>query len=237
MNWGLLLNWNLLWPGRRGGGTDILSGSESGLKTSLCVASIEGVNKGVNSSTVSAVWDKSGVEGVSWSSSGGKVSSIAVEGEVAVGGVVGVDERVEVGVLDLIVIIADLGFRLLLLLLLLNLLDGLGSLDRGSNFFVKIMCVKGSCVLAGGRDVGSIKNSETILACRVLDCVGLAILTDVGVLSKPVAINICLLPEHVTVFSGEGSSGAAISGIETLLFQDLGIFGVDLGTAGHNGAS
>jgi hypothetical protein len=202
------------------------------------VASIERVNKGVNSSTVSTVRNKSGVEGVSWGSSGGKVSSIAVEGKVAVGGVVGVDEGVEVGVLDLIIIITDLGLRLLLLLLLLlNPLDGLGSLDRGSNFIIKIMCVKGSCVLAGGRDVGSIKNSEAILACRVLDCVGLAILTDVGVLSEPVAINICLLPEHVTVFSGEGSSGAAISGIETLLFQDLGIFGVDLGTAGHNGQS
>ena len=239
LNWGLLLNWSLLWPGRWGSSTNVLSCSEislSGKKSGLCVAGIEGVDEGINSGTIGTVWNKSGILGVSWGSSGGKVGTIAVEGEVAVGGVVGVDEGVEVGVLDFIIVVTDLGFRLLLLDLLDLLLDLLDLLDWGSNFFIEVVSIKSSSSLASGRNVGPIQDSESVLACRVLDSVGLAILSDVGVLSNPVTVNVCLLPENVSVFSGEGSSGAAISSIESLLLQDLGILRVDLGTAGHNGA-
>jgi hypothetical protein len=41
----------------------------------------------------------------------------------------------------------------------------------------------------------------------------------------------------VSVLSGEGSSGAAVSGVESLLLQDLGILGVDLGAASSDGDS
>jgi len=67
---------------------------------SLLVRGVEWVDKGVDTCAVGAVGDGAGaVELVAADSvGGGKVGAVDVELEVAVGGVVGVDEWVEVGV-------------------------------------------------------------------------------------------------------------------------------------------
>jgi hypothetical protein len=254
---GLPQNWELLLRGRQllgagsgQGSANVLSGSESclvsGQETCVGVRSVEGVDEGVDSGTVSAVGDEVGVQGCGGGSPGGEVSSVAVEGKVAVGGVVGVDEGVEVGVLDLIVVVADLGFGLLgndldllgsdlLLLLLLNL-DGslLGNWDW---CFVNVLSVESGGGLSVGRNVRSVENAESVNAGGVLDSVGLAVFSDVGVFSESVSVDVGLLPEDVSVLSGEGGSGAAVSGVESLLLQDLGILGVDLGAASSDGDS
>jgi hypothetical protein len=223
------------------GGESLLSGQE----TSLVVASVEGVDEGVNSGAVSAVGDEVGVQRTGWGSLGCEGGSVAVEGKVAVGGVVGVDEGVEVGVNDLlnIIVITDLGLGLLdwdllgadllLLRLLLNLLSNLD----GCLWLFKILSVECGSRLSVGGNVGTVENPESVLASGVLDCVGLAIITDVRVFAQPVTVDVGLLPEDVAVLGGEGSSCTAVSGVESLLLQDLGILGVDLGAAGSDGAS
>jgi len=224
-----------------GGGESLLTGQE----TSLVVASVEGVDEGVDSGAVGAVGDKVGVQRTGWGSLGCEGSSVAVEGKVAVGGVVGVDEGVEVGVNNLlsIIVITDLGLGLLDwdllgadLLLLWLLLDLLNDLD-GCLGFIKFLSVESGSGLSVGGDVGTVENPESVLASGVLDGVGLAVLTNVRVFSKPVAVDVGFLPEDMSVLGGEGSSCAAVSGVEALLLQDLGILGVDLGAAGSDGAS
>ena len=208
------------------------------------MASVEGVDEGVDSGAVSAVGDKVGVQRTGWGSLGCKGSSVAVEGKVTVGGIVGVDEGVEVGVINLlsIIVITDLRLGLLLdwdllgadLLLLWLLLDLLNGLDGCLWLFLSVEC--GSRLSVGG-DVGTVENPESVLASGVLDGVGLAVFADVRVFSEPVAVDVGFLPEDVAVLCGEGSSCAAVSGVESLLLQDLGILGVDLGAAGGDGAS
>ena len=243
-DWKLLRSWGLL-----GSGNGLGSGAESGLVTSqetgLVVGSVKGIDERINSGTVSAVGDKVGVQGSSWGTLGGEGGAVDVEGEVAVGGVVGVDEGVEVGVLDLIVVIADLGLGLWLGLsldnadgLLLLDLNGLGNLNGGLRGFLKLLGVEGSGSLTVGGNVSSVENPETVLSGGVLDSVGLAVFADVRVLADPVAVDVGLLPEDVAVLGGEGSSGSAVAGVEPLLLQDLGIAGIDkLGAAGSDGDS
>lgn len=252
-NWKLLLDrylllWDLLLDGAGGSAGSVLGSSESlmsGQETSLVVASIEGVDEGVDTSAVSAVWDKVGVQRTGWGSLGCKVSSVAVEGKVAVGGVVGVDEGVEVGVNILlnIIVITDLGLGLLDwdllgadLLLLWLLLDLLNNLD-GCLWLLKFLSVEGSSGLSVGGNVGTVENPESVLASGVLNGVGLAVLANVGVFAEPVAVDVGFFPEDMAVLCGEGSSCAAVSGVESLLLQDLGILRVDLGAAGSDDAS
>ena len=243
-DWKLLRSWGLL-----GSGNGLRSGAESGLVTSqetgLVVGSVKGIDERINAGTVSAVGDKVGVQVRSGGTLGGKLGSVDVESEVTVGGVVRVDEGVEVGVLDLIVVIADLGLGLWLGLsldnadgLLLLDLNGLGNLNGGLRGFLKLLGVEGSGSLTVGGDVSSIENPETVLSGGVLDSVGLAVFADVRVLADPVAVDVGLLPEDVAVLGGEGSSGSAVAGVEPLLLQDLGIAGIDkLGAAGSDGDS
>lgn len=257
-NWKLLLDryllldnlllWDLLLNGSGCNAGNVLGGGESllsGQETSLVVASVEGVDEGVDSGAVSAVGDKVGVQRTGWCSLGCEGSSVAVEGKVAVGGVVGVDKGVEVrvNILLSIIVIIDPGLGLLDwdllgadLLLLWLLLDLLNNLD-GCLWLFKFLSVECGSRLSVGGDVGTVENPESVLASGVLDGVGLAVLTDVRVFSEPVAVDVGFLPEDVAVLCGEGGSCAAVSGVESLLLQDLGILGVNLSAAGSDGAS
>ena len=231
-DWKLLRSWGLL-----GSGNGLRSGAESGLVTSqetgLVVGSVKGIDERINSGTVSAVGDKVGVQVRSGSTLGGKLGSVDVESEVTVGGVVRVDEGVEVGVLDLIVVITDLGLRLLLGDNLGLNLDLLGNLDGGFGL-VSLLSVERGSTLAVGGNVSAVENPKAVLSSGVLHGVGLAVFADVRVLTNPVAVDVSLFPENVTVFGGEGSSGSAVSGVEPLLLQDLGIAGINL-SAGAGG--
>lgn len=84
-------------------------------KTAL-VTGIKGVDKGVYTGTVSTVRHASQLvgNGSVWGG-GGKVATVYVVGKVSVGGVVGVDEGVEVGVSLNVVVVGDSLNRLLLL--------------------------------------------------------------------------------------------------------------------------
>ena len=107
------------------------------------------------------------------------------------GGVVGVDEGVEVGVDGGGVVVVEGGLGLSLdgldLHARLLLEGGLGSLGNGlggggGGEGLLVVGVKGGGVAAGGGDVGAVEDPEAVLAGRVLDGVGLAVVADVGVL-------------------------------------------------------
>ena len=62
---------------------------------------------------------------------------------------------------------------------------------------------------------------KTINTSRVFDSVGLAIVSDVAVLSNSLIVTHTLLPVHHAVLLGEGGPELASSCIESLLLQDL----------------
>jgi hypothetical protein len=72
------------------------------------------------------------------------------------------------------------------------------------------------------------QDPEAILAGGVLHVVGNAVGADVRVLANAVAGVVGLLLEDGSVLSGEGGSGASVTGVEALLLQDLGALGVDV---------
>ncbi len=80
----------------------------------------------------------------------------------------------------------------------------------------------------------TVENTESVLAGRVLDGVGLAVFSDVRVFSESVTVNVGFLPEKVAVFCGKGSSGSAVTGVEALLLKDLCFLRVNLGAACSN---
>jgi len=71
--------------------------------------------------------------------------------------------------------------------------------------------------------VGSLQDSESVLASSVPDGDGIALLVNIAVLSNSLTVAGGLLSEDGTVLLGEGSAMAAISGVKSLLFQDFGI--------------
>lgn len=79
------------------------SGQMTGQESCVVVALVEGVDEGVESLAAGAVGDEGSVEDAGHL--GGELGSVLVEGKVAVGGVVGVDEGVEVGVDGLVVVL------------------------------------------------------------------------------------------------------------------------------------
>lgn len=191
------------------------------------MGSVEGVDKGVDSSTVSTIRHQTGSMGSSGNSAslGLEVSSISVESKVTVGRVMGVDEGVSVGVSFFHVIVVS------------KLLDG--SLDRslnglhrgspgGSGQRLFSLGVERSGLLTSGSDVIALNDSEAVFASGILDSEDLSVLANVGILADAVAIDVSLFSEDLSVLGGEGCSIAAVSGIESLLFQDFGIFGIDV---------
>lgn len=220
-----------------GGGTGRgLSASEMSGKVAaderLLVASVEGVDEGVQTLATGAWGNIVGSEntGDLW----GELGSLLVEGKVAVGGVVWVDEGVGVGVNWSLVNDWSWGWtwggllwdELLLLLPWGNLLwpwSWLG-LDE---FFFGFLGDESSSVDAGGWNVSAFQDSESFLASGVLHGVGLTIFANVGVLTDSVASVVGLLPEDDLVLGGEGGSGTTVTGVESLFPQDLGIPLVD----------
>ena len=218
--------------GGPGGGAEasLVSGEEAAL-----VTGVEGVDEGVDSGAVSARGDAE-VPHLGGGLLGGEVGAVSVEPEVAVGRVMGVDEGVEVGVHGLVsvVIVNGLG-------------DGSGldsGLDRGLDRSLlgnHLLGGEGGGVLAigPGGDVGALDDPEAALAGGVPHGDGLAVLVDVAVLPDPLPVSRALLPEHGAVLLGEGGAVAAVTGVEPLLLQDLGVLGVNdtLAASGSNETS
>merc|ERR1719295_1351486 len=225
-----------LWAGLGGGGAGAgsgggtVTGQVSGQKSGVLVGGVEGVDEGVEALAAGAVGDERSVKDAG--DLGGELGAVLVEAEVAVGGVVGVDEGVEVGVDGLVVVLGVVRDQWLGL-------DGLrgglglgsgagGDLDGGGQGLLDEWGRGGGGdesggVLASGWDVGAVEDPESVLAGRVLDGVGLSVVSDVGVLSDPVSALVGLLAEEDLVLGGEGGAGAAVAVVEPLLLQDLGV--------------
>ena len=145
LNWGWLPNW------LSSGGW---LGSEAGLVTSqksgLLVRGVEGVDEGVNSSTVGTGRDTEVLGSGGGGGLGGEVGSVGVESKVTVGWVVGVDEWVEVGVhrfVNIVVVNRGRGG-----------LDNWGSWLDGGGYWGGLLGTEGGGVLSVGTswDVGSL---------------------------------------------------------------------------------
>lgn len=205
-----------------------------------------GVDEGVSALAIGTVGNKGAVE--LSGNLGGELGTILVVGEVEVGGVMGVDEGVAVGVLLNLVVFRDddrgLG-------------DGLGpgglldwgldrevggglwaaDLNRGNGLFDGLSN-EGGGISAGGGDVTAVQDPESIFAGAVLDGVSLAIVTDVRVLAHPVSGSVGFFPEDDLVLGGKSSTGTSVAGIETLLLDNLGVplvEGLGCATTGRDG--
>lgn len=215
--WGRLRAWG--WSG--GTVSSEVSWEASG--KGLLVASIKWIDEGVKALATSAWRDVVGAKdtGNLW----GELGAVLVEGKVAVGGVVWVDEGVVVG---------SRGFDKLWPWGwswggFLNSWGNLGSCGAGCLFdwewlFFKDFFNEWGGVDTGGWDVIAFQDTETFLASGVLNGVGLAVRADVRVLTDPVASVIGFFTEDDFVLGSEGGSGTSVTGVEPLFFQDLGVF-------------
>lgn len=75
--------------------------------------------------------------------------------------------------------------------------------------------------------MGTIKDSETILAGGIFNSVGLTIITNIAVLSNTLTIKGGLLSEDNSVLLGKSGAESTVSGVESLFFQNFGILRVD----------
>lgn len=194
-DWDLDLLWGWSTWGWSWGGSD--TSEVTGEETSLFVGFVEWVNEGVDTFTASAGWDEVLLNGVwvQWVETG----SVGVELEVSVGWVVWVDEWVSVWV-DWGVVVVDIGKLGLgnLLGLDLDLLglwawlwswlwlsDTLNWLDWLFDFGSGDSWVKSGSVqtVSAVWNVGTIEDSEAVLASGVFDSVSLTVITDVRVLT------------------------------------------------------
>merc|ERR1719360_229139 len=227
--------------GSSGGSAGSLLGTSevSGQETAVLVASIEGIDKGVDSSAVGTVGDASDLAGNGVV--GGELGSVGVELEVSVCGVMGVDEGVKIGVdggISIVVVSECLNGRLGLLGL-----DETGSGGDGSGLLHgdgSLSCdvgVEGGAVEAVGTggNVSAVQDSESVLAGSVLYSVCLAVIANVGVLADSLAVKAGLLSEDNAIFLGKSRAETAVTGVESLLLQDLGVLGVDELASGSNG--
>jgi len=216
------------------------SGLVTGKMTASLVGLVKGVDKGVDAGAVGTVGHSVAVELSSGLAGRGEGGSVGVVLEVTVGGVVGVDEGVEVGVhggINIVVVnssslLADGSSWLLLELLGLLLTDLLLLLDRGSG---SLFWVVGGRVETGGSlgHVGALQDLEAVLASRVSNSDGLAVVVNVAVLAQPLPAGAGLLSEDNAVLLGVGRTESAVAGVESLLLQDLGILGVDVLAGGR----
>ena len=88
--------------------------------------------------------------------------------------------------------------------------------------------VKGSRLEASGTsgNVVALQDPESVLAGSVLHCDGLAIVVNVTVLTDPLSVSRHLLPGDGPVLLSVRRAKPPVSGIESLLLQDLGILAV-----------
>ena len=212
-------------PGGGGGGEGVESGlgrlTEGGLlggrllntslvtgKKTALVRGIKGVDEWVDSGAV-GTGRHTGKEVVGNLAvvvvvPGGKIGSVDVVLEVPVGGVVRVDEGVEVGVhrgVDIVVVQGGSN-------------RGRGSGSGGNKSgrgrsgvgLTSLGSIKGSRVetVGTGRDMGSFQDPESILASGVPHGDGLAVISNVAVLSNPLPVGGGLLPEDGAVLLGIG---------------------------------
>ena len=207
--------------GLLGNETSLVTGQVSSQETSM--GGIEGVDKGIDSSTVSAVRNKAAGQrsgGSGHGVFGFELGSVGVEGKVSVGGVVGVDEGVSVGVfLDLlIIVIPDNGDNR-------SGSDGSGYGSGGPG--LADLRVEGSGFLTGGSDMVTFDDSEAIFASDIFDSEHLAVIANVRILTDAVAFTVSLFFENGSIFGGKSGASTTVAGIEPLLFEDLGIFGIN----------
>jgi len=195
---------------------------------SSLVGGVEGVDEGVNSGAVGAGGHAAELlgDGIVRGESGG----VGVVLEVTVGRVVGVDERVEVGINGSINIVIVYGGS--------NLLDGGGGSlnNRGRLDGGGLLGVEGGRVesVGSGGNMRSVKDSESVLAGGVLHGVGLTVIADVAVLTDTLTSGSGLLSEDDSIFLGKGRAEPSVSSVETLLLQDLGVLGVNKLTGGSS---
>ena len=205
--------------------TSLVTGQVSSQLTSM--GGIEGVDEGIDSSTVSAVRDKAAGQRSGRSGDGifgFELGSVGVESKVSVGGVMGIDEGVPVGVLFnfFIIEIPDLGD---------NGSgsgggsDGGGSLSNWSRF--ADFSVEGSGILTGSSDMITFNDSEAIFAGDVFDRDHFAIITNVRILTNAVTLCVSFFFENGSIFGGKSGTMLTVTGIEPLFFEDFGIFGVN----------
>merc|ERR1712014_353981 len=123
--------------------------------------------------------------------------------------VMGVDEWVEVRVNWFIGVV---------------IVNGLSNRDRSSGSFSD----KSSRFLTSSTKwhMSTFQDPESILASSVSHSDGLSIIIDVAVLSNSFSISSGFLPINSSVFLGESRSKSSITSIESLLFQDFGVFGL-----------
>jgi len=228
---------------------ELLSGCLSGWLRceglGVAVRVVEGVDEGVDPGAVGTRRYSTLAVGSGVAS---EASSVDVEPEVPVGGVMGVDEGVGVGgggkvllrlgdkvlclcgdecvlagvdVLVVVVVIAD------------GLDSGLGELLglRGSSYSAGSWGGHiGSRVLSvsSGRNMVSLQYLESILTRSVPDSDSFTSLVYVTILSHSLPISRGLLPVHCTILLGIGSSKPSVSSIESLLLQYFGLLRVDI---------
>jgi hypothetical protein len=196
-------------------------------KTPLLVRKVMGVDERIHSGTVGAGWNTSPclallrgelqglLRGELQGLLGGELGGISIVLEVAVSGVVGIDERVEVGVHRSVIVLG-------VIKRLGNGCRGKGglaerSLSRGRSCgVVRVKCGR---VEAGGArgDVISLQDPESIFSRGVLDHNILAIIVYVTVLANPLSISSGLLPEDDPILLGIGRSKPSVSRVESLL--------------------
>ncbi len=240
-------------PGGHGGRQGLRAGEVTGEVAGQqpgagLVGGVERVDEGVDVLAVSAGRNQGlllgqGVAGV-------ELDGVLVEAEVAVSGVVRVDEGVKVGVDGCVVVVDEGGLESGRSRLrdnaeggsgtLLGL--GLGSRDRSGGRRERVSVLvglghEGGRALPAGGDVVTAQDAESLLAGRVAHHVGVAVVADVRVLADPVPVEVRLLLEDDSVLGLEGGSGAAVAGVEALLLQDFGQLGVHVLGAGSQDES
>merc|ERR1712156_104174 len=191
-------------------------------KTGLLMRSVKWVDEGVDTGTVST--RRNTGSKVSHST---EVSSVSVELEVTVSWVMGVDEWVEVRVnwfIDVVIV------------------NRLSNRDRGSlrsrscnlNRSRNLDWSRGSFSDKSSRFLTSstswymstFQDSKSILASSVSHSDGLSVIINVAVLSNSFSISSGFLSVNSSILLGESRSKSSITSIESLLFQDFGIFGL-----------
>jgi len=224
LNWGWLPNW-LSSGGWLGSEASLVTSQKSG----LLVRGVEGVDEGVNSSTVGTGRDTEVLGSGGGGGLGGEVGSVGVESKVTVGWVVGVDEWVEVGVhrfVNIVVVNRGRGG-----------LDNWGSWLDGGGYWGGLLGAEGGGILSVGTswDVGSLQDLESVLAGRISDGDGLAFLINVAVLTNSLTVSGGLLSEHGSILLSKSCSVSSITSVESLLLQNLGILGINKLLAGGSG--
>lgn len=202
---------------------------------------VEWVNEWVQTFASSAWWYKGTIEN-SWNF-WGEFSSVLVEGKVTVGGVMRVDEGVGIWVSSFFynIVVEKLWFW------------GWESLWLGSwswswsrcwssswgrlrlsnwllarlSWFWGWSSYESSGILSSRWNVSTFEDSETFLTSWVFYGVSLTVVTNVWILSDTGSIKSSFFAVYNFVFSGKSRSCSAITGIETLFFDNFSVTFVD----------